>query len=72
MPNVKPISDEAAANIIAEMQIIETNDLGPTIIHRGIHRHRGRVAVIATSLGPCFVVRQATRPALDFESTHGA
>lgn len=59
MSSIQDISDEVAADIISEMQVIERRDLGAATIYHGMHRHRGRVAVIANSSGPSFVIRQA-------------
>jgi hypothetical protein len=57
MPTITEVSDEVAADLIAEMRTIEFRDLGPTMIHHGLHRYRGLITVMANALGPCFMIQ---------------
>ena len=61
MPTITPISDEQAAELAAGMQVIDFKDLGSAMIHRGLHRHRGKIAVLMSALGPCFLIKGETR-----------
>jgi len=57
MPTVTPITDEAAANLIAVMMITATQDTGLSVVHHGQHHQLGKISVIANCSGDCFLVQ---------------
>lgn len=70
MTTVSPITDITAAEIIAEMTVLDTRDLGTDITHTGHHHRLGRCTVIAVSAGWCWLVTE--RDAIDIDSALAA
>lgn len=62
--HIKPIGEALAAELISEMQLLDFRDLGETMIHHGMHRHRGRISVMMSASGSNFLVKHPsnTRP----------
>ncbi len=57
MSDVTPIDETLAAELISEMRVLNFRDLGETLIHEGMHRHRGRISVMMNALGSCFLIK---------------
>jgi|GEM_PF-6045816 len=58
--DIKPINEDLAAELITEMRSLDFRDLGETMIHCGMHRHRGHISVMMSASGMNFLVRHPT------------